>query len=344
MTRLTSRVAFPLGAALLLATVFVAVGAGAVAIPHARIAGILLEALGGPAFAGARWEPVVVLEVRLPRVLVGALVGAGLALSGAALQGLFRNPLADPGIIGVSAGASLGAVLAMYLGLGAMQAWSVSLLAMLGAGAVASVVYAMASRGGRTPVGTLLLAGIAVGSLASALTSLVLSLALEEYEQGRQMFRWLMGGLEARTWHDVLLVAPPTLLGAAVVVASARELDALLLGETQAASMGVDVRRVRRRLIAATSAVTGAAVAVSGIIGFVGLVIPHLLRLLLGPGHGRLLPASLLYGAAFLVGADTLARTVVAPQEIRLGVMTAAVGAPFFLFLLLRRRREYTVD
>jgi iron complex transport system permease protein len=153
-----------------------------------------------------------------------------------------------------------------------------------------------------------------------------------------------MGGLEARTWQEVGLVGPITLFGAAVILAASRELDALLLGETQAASMGVDVERVRRRLIVATSFVVGAAVAVSGIIGFVGLVIPHILRLLVGPAHGRLLPLSLLYGAAFLVAADALARSLLAPEELRLGVMTAAIGAPFFLFLLLQRRREYSIE
>jgi iron complex transport system permease protein len=193
-------------------------------------------------------------------------------------------------------------------------------------------------------VATLLLAGIAVGSLATALTSFVLSLSLDEYEQGRQMFRWLMGGLEARTWQEVALVGPATLGGAAVIVAGARELDALLMGEVQAGAVGVDVVRVRRRLIFAASLVTGAAVAVSGVIGFVGLVVPHILRLLIGPRHGALLPMSLLFGAAFLVGADGLARWVMAPEEIRLGVMTATIGAPFFLFLLMRRKREYAVE
>jgi iron complex transport system permease protein len=232
----------------------------------------------------------------------------------------------------------------MYVGAAARSAWAVPVFAIAAAAITAFAVYGMALRRGQTPVATLLLAGIAVGSLASALTSFVLSMSLEEYEQGRQMFRWLMGGLEARTWGEVALVGPATLAGAAVIVASARELDAMLLGEVQAASVGVDVARVRRRLILATAVVIGAAVAVSGVIGFVGLVIPHILRLLLGPGHNGLLPMCLLFGAAFLVMADGLARSLIAPEEIRLGVMTATIGAPFFLFLLLRRKREYTLE
>lgn len=290
------------------------------------------------------WERTLVMDVRLPRVVAGAFVGAGLALSGASLQGLFRNPLADPGVIGVASGASLGAVVAMYLGLATLTVWAVPLLAVAAAAATAFAVYAMASRRGQTPIATLLLSGIAVGSFASALTSFVLSLSLDEYEQGRQTFRWLMGGLEARTWGEVALVGPATLVGSAVVLASSRDLDALLLGEVQAASIGVDVPRVRRRLLFATSFIIGAAVAVAGIIGFVGLVVPHILRLLIGPAHTKLLPMSFLYGAAFLVGADALARTVLAPEEIRLGVVTAAVGAPFFLFLLLRRKRQYSLE
>jgi iron complex transport system permease protein len=194
------------------------------------------------------------------------------------------------------------------------------------------------------PIGTLLLAGVAVGSLTSALTSLLLSLSLDEYEQGRQTMRWLMGGLDARTWSDVAIVAPTTLIGSAIVVASARELDALLLGEREALALGVDVPRARRRLVFATAIVIGGAVAVSGVIGFVGLVVPHILRLLVGPGHAVLLPASLVFGAAFVVGTDLLCRTLTAPEEIRLGVMTGSLGAPFFLFLLLSRRKEVSLE
>lgn len=340
MKRMAAPAALGAGTAVLVLSVVLALCAGAVELDLADVVSVAL----GATDAIPRWQRTLIVDVRMPRVAAGAFVGAGLSLSGAALQALFRNPLADPGVIGVSSGASLGAVVAMYLGLAALSAWLVPLLAMGGAAATAFAVYAMASRHGRTPVGTLLLAGIAVGSLAAALTSFVLSVSLDEYEQGRQMFRWLMGGLEARSWNEVLLVAPATLIGAAAVVASSRDLDALLLGEVQAGAVGVDVQRVRRRLIVATALVVGASVAVSGVIGFVGLVIPHILRLLVGPGHAVLVPMCLLVGAAFLVAADGLARTLLAPEEIRLGVMTAIIGAPFFLFLLGRRKREYSLE
>lgn len=334
-------VAFALAIAFLVLSLLAGLRLGAVDLSFGQLFEVITAGPNGDALP---WQRTIVWQVRMPRVAAGAFVGAALAVSGAALQGLFRNPLADPGVIGVSAGASFGAVAAMYLGLAARTAWAIPALAVAGAAATAFAVYAMASRRGRTPVATLLLAGIAVGSLASAMTSFVLSLSLDEYEQGRQMFRWLMGGLEARTWAEVGLVAPPTLLGSAVIVALSRELDALLLGEVQAAAVGVDVPRVRKVLIFATALVTGSAVAVSGIIGFVGLVIPHVLRLLVGPMHGALLPMSWLAGAAFLVATDSLARTLLAPEEIRLGVMTATLGAPFFLFLLMRRKRKVAME
>ncbi len=333
------------GGATLVAAVFLGVRYGGVDIGAGKVLGMIGSALGVHVGAPFRaWERTVLVDVRLPRVTAGAFVGASLALSGAALQALFRNPLADPGVIGVASGASLGAVLAIHVGLAAVSSLSIPAFAIAGAAATAFFVYGVAAERGRLPVGTLLLAGVAIGSLAGALTSLLLSLSLEEYEQGRQAVRWLMGGLEARSWSDVVLVAPTTLLGSAAVVASARELDALVLGEIQAVALGVDVPRVRRRLILATSIAVGGAVAVSGIVAFVGLVIPHLLRLLVGPAHFLLLPACLLFGAAFVVGADLVCRTLIAPEELRLGVVTASVGAPFFLYLLLSRRRDVALE
>jgi iron complex transport system permease protein len=343
--RLSPRAVVLGGTLLLLLVAFLGVSFGAADVGLRKVFAILTSFGPAPGAGGvAGWERTIVLDVRLPRVVAGVFVGASLAVTGAALQAMFKNPLADPGILGVASGASFGAVLAMQLGLAAVLPMSVPVFAMVGALGTGFAVYGIAARRGRLPVGTLLLSGVAVGSLASALTSLLLSLALEEYEEGRQTFRWLMGGLEARSWGEVLFVAPTTLVGAAILVASSRELDALLLGEMQAVALGVDVPRVRRRLIAATAVVVGGAVAVSGVIGFVGLVVPHLLRLLVGPAHAILIPASLLFGAAFVVGADLLCRTVVAPEELRLGVVTAGLGAPFFLFLLLSRRRELSIE
>jgi iron complex transport system permease protein len=327
--------------AILLAAGVIALTLGATSIPLRHAAGILAHTLGLPLDpVWPAWERTILLQVRLPRILVGMCVGGGLGLCGGALQGLFRNPLADPAILGVSSGASLGAVIALYLGLAVYSIWALPLLACLGAAGTAFAVSAIASRRGYTPIGTLLLAGVAMSSLMTALTSFVLSLALANYNLGSQIVLWILGGLDGRTWDHVKLVAPATCIGAALILAYARELDVLLLGELHATSVGVDVSRVRRALIITTSLVTGVGVAVSGAIGFVGLVIPHMLRLLIGPHHRWLLPLSMLVGAAFLVLTDSLARTLIAPEEIRLGVITASIGAPFFLFLLLQHRRE----
>jgi len=323
---------------------------GPASIPMHHLIGILGQSVGidlGESSWRA-WEATVLLDVRLPRLIVGAFVGGGLALCGSAMQGFFRNPLADPGVIGVSSGAALGAVVAIHLGLTLISIWMLPVFALAGAMGTAWTVYALATRRGCTSVTTLLLAGVAMGSLTGALTSLVLSVSLAQWDVGRQMMDWLLGGLEGRTWAHVQIVAPATLIGSGLVLVFSGELDALLLGEAHATAIGVEVPRVRRWLIFATSLVTGATVAVAGLIGFVGLIIPHTLRHLIGPGHRWLLPASLLWGAAFVVITDSLARQFIGWAgaglgmqlgEIRLGVITAGLGAPFFLVLLMRHRR-----
>jgi iron complex transport system permease protein len=285
------------------------------------------------------WRDTVVWSVRLPRALVGFVVGGGLALAGAALQGLFRNPLADPGILGVSAGASLGAVLTIYAGVASRSVLALPAGSFLGAAVNAVLVFAIAARRGRGRVftGTLLLVGVALAALSVSFTSFILALSLSSYDVGRQIVYWLLGGLEGRTWDHLVLGAPAIALGGALIIAQARELDALLLGETAALSVGVDVPRVRVRVVLAVSLVVGAAVAVAGPIGFVGLLVPHLLRLVAGASHRALLPLSFIGGGTFVVVADALARTLLTPAEIPVGIVTAALGAPFFLALLVRR-------
>lgn len=331
--------------AVLLAVMLAGVLVGPAAISLADLLGALLRPLarmiGEDQSASAvqpSWQAVVIWQIRLPRVLTGAMVGAALAVSGAVLQGLFRNPLASPSVLGVASGASLGAVLAIFLGLAVTQVWALPLFAFAGALTTLFVVYGIAVRGGHTPVATLLLAGIAAGAFNVAMSSFLLALALENWEVGKSIVYWTMGGLEGRTWDHVLLIAPFLALGLALVMAYPRDLDALLLGETQAASVGVNVPRTRLVLLLVTALLTAAAVAVAGGIGFIGLVVPHIVRLLAGPHHRRLLPLSALLGALLLVGADLALRLLFATNEIPLGVVTAAMGAPFFLFLLLRQR------
>lgn len=288
----------------------------------------------------AESHQVIIWLIRVPRVLIAALVGAALAVAGVEMQGLFQNPLASPGIMGTSSGAALGAVIALSTGLSTYAWFYLPMLAFSGAGLALLVVYLLANEQGGTPVATLLLAGVALNALLSALISLVISLSWSEYEMAREMVFWLMGGLDSRTWSHLQVALPGILLGGVIAMLYRRELDILLMGTETACSLGVKVERVKRMLLTSTALLTGTAVAVSGIIGFVGLMIPHLVRLMIGPRHRYLIPTSALVGAIFLVGVDLLARTLHRPEEIRLGILTALFGAPFFLYLLRQQRRK----
>lgn len=285
-------------------------------------------------------DVAIVWLIRLPRVLVAAIVGAGLATAGAIMQGLFRNPLAEPSLTGVGPGAVLGAVVVFVTGWSTTSVVALPLAAIVSAMLALFLVYAIATRGGATPITTLLLSGIAVGSFLSAVSSLLISLNIVTWQVAQDIVFWMMGGLDSRTWAHVWLSAPFVALGLAAAMTQARTLDLLLLGEDGAAALGVNVEAAKRLLVFTAALLTGASVAVAGLVGFVGLIVPHATRLLLGPGHRRLIPASALGGAALLVACDLLARTVRPPAEIRLGVVTALCGAPFFLLLLLRRLRE----
>ncbi len=277
---------------------------------------------------------LVVVEIRLPRALLAMLVGASLGLAGAALQGLLRNPLAEPGIIGVSGCAALAAVVAFYSGIAALAFWVLPASGMLGALAAVVLLYGLAGRGNTV---TLILAGVAISALAGALTTLVLNLSPNPFA-AYEIFFWLMGSLANRSFEHVLLVTPFVLAGGICLLASGNGLDALALGEDTAASLGIDLARVRHLVIAGTALAVGAAVAVSGVIGFVGLVVPHVLRPLAGYRPGALLGLSAVGGAALTLAADIGTRIVLPHGELKLGVVTALVGAPFFIHLVLRER------
>lgn len=285
-------------------------------------------------------DQAIVWLIRFPRVLVGAIVGAGLATAGVIMQGLFRNPLAEPNLTGVGPGAVLGAVLVFVTGLATVSIVAVPLASITCALLALFLVYGIATRGGATPITTLLLAGMAVGALLTAVASFLLSINVVNWQLAEQMVFWMMGGLDARTWAHVWLSAPFVAIGIVAARLQARTLDLLLLGHESAAALGVDVEGAKRLLVVTSAALTGACVGVAGAIGFVGLVVPHAVRLIVGPTHRRLIPASALAGAAFLVGCDLLARVVRPPAEVRLGIVTAICGAPFFLALLIGRLRE----
>ncbi len=335
---------------LLAAVVIVSAGVGPVWIPPTDIAAILLDAVAVPTavdLSGPTLEvttrsllrvPVdevdrqIVMRVRLPRILLGAVVGFSLAAAGTVMQGIFRNPMADPSIIGVSSGAAVGAVgvivapVAVPTGLGIRGA------AFVGALAAAFGVYLIATENGRTPVATLLLAGVAVQTFLGAVVSFLL---LRSGESIRRALFWLMGHLKGATWPEVWTTLPLVLLPTLVLLAYARDLNVMLLGEEDARSLGIDVERTKRVLLGTASLVTAAGVAVAGVVGFVGLIVPHVMRLVVGPDHRVLLPTAGVAGASFLVATDTLARS--GAVEVPVGIVTAALGAPFFLYLLRQR-------
>lgn len=278
----------------------------------------------------------IISEIRLPRTILAVMVGATLGLAGATLQGFLRNPLADPGIVGVSATAALGAVLALYTGISAAFPLALPLMAIGGGLACVILLQGLAGRGG---VLTLILAGVAISSLAGALTSLALNLSPNPYAALEIVF-WLLGSVTDRSMDHVWLAAPFMFASWLVLAWTAPALNALTLGEEAAVSLGVNLRRTRTFVVAGTALGVGAAVAVSGAIGFVGLVTPHLLRPFVGHNPARLLPASALGGALMLTAADVLVRVITPGSELRLGVATALIGAPFFIWLVLRSRLE----
>ncbi len=333
---------YPLLIALALTVLLVAVvsvAVGAVRLPISKV----LSALGAPLGLGSRSvDPIVssiVLQLRLPRVVLAALVGAALATSGAIFQGLFRNPMADPYIIGVSAGAALGATSAIVFGVtfaaGGLSAATV--FAFVGAVAVTAIVYRLGWHGGDVVIEQLLLAGVAIGAFLGAVISAMQVLGGESLQQ---VLFWLLGGFSGRRWEHVLLIFPYVVVGYVVAAAGARDLNLMVLGDETARSLGVATGRVRIQLTAAGALMAAAAVATSGLIGFVGLIVPHLLRLVTGPDHRRLFPAAALGGAVTMLLADTLARTLAAPREIPVGIVTAGAGAPFFLYLLTKQRKR----
>ena len=314
---------------------------GPVRLAPTTVVLVILDALPGLSFDVPDTARTIVMTVRMPRILLGAGVGFALAAAGTVMQGFFRNPMADPQIIGVSSGAAVGAVAIIALGLqfSVVVPWvgtefeaGIPTAAFVGGVLTAFVVYAIATEGGRTPVATLLLAGVAIQTFLGAAISYMLLNAGESLEQA---VVWLMGHLHNADWGDVRLIVVTVPVLFFILLVYSRDLNVLLLGEEDAHTLGVEVEHTKRVLLAVSSLVTAAGVAVAGVIGFVGLIVPHMMRLLVGPDHRILLPASALAGATFLVAADTLART--GPAEVPVGIVTAAVGAPFFLYLLVTR-------
>lgn len=340
----TSRVTAP---ALLMATsalfviaLFLNTGMGAVEISPLQTVAILLGRAGMD--IGVEYESrldAVLWNIRLPRILLAILVGGGLGVAGAAMQGVFRNPLAEPGVIGVASGAAVGAVSAIVLGFVVPGAPGIAVAAFLGGLTATAVVYLVARSFGRTEVVVLVLAGIAVNATAGAFTGLLTSIA--DDDQLRSITFWILGSVGGATWPVVMSVMPFFLVGMLALPLWARALNLMTLGDLQAGHLGISTERVRVAVIVLSALVTGAAVSVAGVIGFVGLVVPHIIRLTVGPDHRFLLPSSILGGAMLLLFADLIARTAAAPAEMPLGVVTAMIGGPFFLWLVHRTRKSW---
>ena len=292
---------------------------------------------------GSETNVIIVQRMNLPRVVMACFVGAGLGIAGAVMQALFRNPMASPYILGLSSGASLGAAIGLTFAVSWLPSlFMIPVLAFGSCMATLFLVYSISQVGGRVPTETLLLAGIAVGSMLTALVSLLTYLA---GEQMQGIVYWTMGNLSGANWNNVLIVAPLIAAGSLVMTSCSRDLNAMMLGDAHALDLGVEVSKVRLQLLISSALVTAAAVSFVGVIGFVGLVVPHILRIVLGPDNKVLLPASLLGGAAFLMMCDYISR-VIAPNIgiLPVGIVTSLVGAPYFIYLLRRRRTEMGWD
>lgn len=310
---------------------------GSVSIPPERVAGVILHELGARDDTQLRdTERFIVWNLRIPQVILLGLVGAALACSGAALQAAFENPLAESGVLGVSGGAALGAVLAIHSGLAASTYLALPLSAFAGGLAAALVVYALAFLTGRAGIYTLLLTGVAVGSVCTAAVTLVMVTSAAQRVQ--ELLFWLVGGVRNQTWEHVWLATPGIVFGIVALVALHRRLDALLLGEEQALALGVPVVATRLLVLGIVALATGAAIAVSGTIGFVGLMVPHLVRRWSGPRSAAVLPACITGGAAFLTGCDLVSRGVSHWLPLHLGILTAFLGGPAFVLILLHNR------
>jgi len=316
---------------------------------HIDIAAVVSNWLRAEPLEGlALRDHIVLVDIRLPRILLGFLVGGALAAAGAMMQGLFRNPLADPGLVGVSSGAAFAAVTMIVLGDGllagaiaALSVFAVPVAAILGGLGTTALLYRIATYRGRTSTATMLLAGIAIGALAGALTGILVYVS--DDQQLRDLTFWSLGSLGGASWAKIVAMVPFVLPLFVVFPFVARGLNGLLLGEGPAHHIGIDVQTVKRVTILCVALAVGASVAVSGVIGFVGIVVPHLLRLIIGPDHRYLLPSCILLGGSLLLFADTISRLIVAPAELPIGIVTATLGAPFFLWLLLRQRGHYDV-
>ena len=318
---------------------------GSVSIPAGTAASIVVHWLSGGLLSTPDWREaheIIIVETRIPRVILAAVVGASLGVSGMVIQAIVRNPLAGPSILGVSSGAATGAVIVMRFGLVALGAFTLHIAAFLGGLAALSIVFWVARTGGQMTPTRLVLAGVAMSAVLSAVTSLLVLTSPDPQLAARVLF-WTLGGFGSAQWTLLPIPVGALVLGLAIMLVQARRLNLLMAGDESAVALGLDVERFRRAMFVLTAALTGISVAVSGVIGFVGLIMPHIVRLLVGSDHRRALPAVALLGASFTIVADLVARSIIAPLELPVGIVTALVGGPFFIWLLRRDARSLGV-
>lgn len=319
---------------------------GSVTIPAGTAASILLHWLSGGLLMEPDWRQayeIIIVETRIPRVILAAVVGASLGVAGMVIQAIVRNPLAGPSILGVSSGAATGAVIVMRFGLIGLGAFTLHIAAFFGALAALSVVFWIARTGGQMTATRLVLAGIAVSAVLSALTSLLVLTSPDPQLAARVLF-WTLGGFGGAQWKLLPIPVVALVIGLGIMLVQARRLNLLMAGDESAVALGLDVERFRRAMFVLTAALTGITVAVSGVIGFVGLIMPHIVRLLVGADHRKALPAVALLGASFTIAADLVARSIIAPLELPVGIVTALVGGPFFIWLLRRDAQSLGVN
>ncbi len=334
MVKLKNSFVFLLLVFSLLISIFISTSVGSVSIPIKNILKIIVDNL--PlinSLVTSQYEKsheIIVMNLRLPRVILGVLVGVSLSISGAVMQGLFKNPMASPFVLGISSGASMGAALSIVL----LPFIPIRILSFITSLLTVFLVYRLAKTGKKTPIATLLLIGLAVGAFFSGLTSFLM------YISGRNLQKivfWIMGSLGASSWNDVSQIALVILIGFPMVYYFSRDLNILQLGEEQAKHLGVEVERTKKIVLVLTALLTSIAVSVSGIIGFIGLIVPHMIRMILGPDHKILIPSSALLGGIILIWSDTIARTIIAPSELPVGIITELLGAPFFIYLAKKK-------
>ncbi|MEZ0536241.1 FecCD family ABC transporter permease [Caldicellulosiruptoraceae bacterium PP1] len=335
------RLKFSILISLLIVVFIIAIGVGSVFIPPLHVLKAILAFIGFKIDGVSDEVLTIVTQIRLPRIIVAMTVGMALSLAGTIIQGIFRNPMAEPGIIGISSGASLGAITSIALGLNLINIYFLPLLSFIGGLLSSIIVYLLSTKRGKTPILHLILIGLSISTLLSSISSIILS-NINQYQVNEYIF-WMLGGLDGRSWWHVKISFLPILIILLISILFSKKINILVLGEDEAYTLGVNPELLKKLLLLLTSLITGIAVSVSGTISFVGLIVPHIMRIIVGPDYRKLIPSSVIGGGIFLIICDSIARMLFSPIEVKVGIVTSIVGVPYFLYLLKSRGAEYSL-